>query len=155
LVVFPDVFVNRSARRSAMLVAMHGQRPRIWSQPLRLGVRPRGKWFSQANMVVRGHKASRYEIQRDPGLRTRKESAIGFYASILGGFFETQRLKRDGIALVGLGTSNRPRPRAAVGTARQHRLRRPTCAPARFCETATASRCARASRPCATSARRT
>jgi hypothetical protein len=61
-------------------------------------------------MVTRDHKASRYEIQRDPGLRTSNESAIGFYASILGGFFETQRLKRDGIALVGLGTSNRPRP---------------------------------------------
>jgi hypothetical protein len=63
----------------------------------------RGKWFSQANMVVRDYKASRYEMQRDPGLRARKDSAINFYASVLGGFFETKRLKKNGTALSDLG----------------------------------------------------
>jgi hypothetical protein len=45
----------------------------------------RSKRFSQANMVVLDYMTSWYEMQRDPSLRARKESAIGSYASVLGG----------------------------------------------------------------------
>lgn len=63
----------------------------------------KSKWYSQANMVVRDYKASRNEILSDPGLRARKAYAIGFYASILGSFFEAKHMRVGGMALSQLG----------------------------------------------------
>lgn len=63
----------------------------------------RGKRYSQANAAVLDYKASRLEIARNPGLAARKQAAIDFYASILGSFFESKRMRDSGMALSQLG----------------------------------------------------